>query len=146
MGAPAAEFDGYSRSVEFHFSAKNLGLNGQADHLLRMILSGNKNRAFWICAAMTILNAMVSAGFAVATVVQDPGNSPALYALSRSLSLFAVGIGAAVFKSKPSVAALAIAMVLVQLADTGIGIVVHDASKTFGPLFLALATLAALVQ
>jgi hypothetical protein len=111
-----------------------------------MILSRNKNRAFWICAAMTILNAMVSAGFAVATVVQDPGNSPALYALSRSLSLFAVGIGAAVFKSKPAVVALAVAMVLVQLADTGIGIVVHDASKTFGPLFLALATLAALVQ
>jgi hypothetical protein len=86
-----------------------------------MILSGNKNRAFWICAAMTILNAMVSAGFAVATVVQDSGNSPALYALSRSLALFAVAIGAAVFKSKPAVAALAVAMVLVQLADTGIG-------------------------
>jgi hypothetical protein len=105
-----------------------------------------KNRSFWICAAMTILNAMVSAGFAVATVVQDSGKSPALYALSRSLALFAVAIGAVVFKSKPAVAALAVAMVLVQLADTGIGMIMHDASKTFGPLFLALATLAALVQ
>jgi hypothetical protein len=111
-----------------------------------MILSRNKNRAFWICAAVTILNATLSAGFAVATVVQDPGNSAALYALSRSVSLLAVAIGAAAFKSKPAVAALAVAMVLVQLGDTGIGMVVRDAGKTFGPLFLALATLAALVQ
>lgn len=96
-------------------------------------------RAFWICATITAISAIVSASFAVAGLL-GPGihDTFAMYAASRSL---AIPLGVLIFlefRSRGGIAAMALTMSLVQLFDSVIGVILHDASKTYGPLFLAL--------
>jgi len=103
-------------------------------------------RAFWICAAITTISAIVSASFAVAgllgTGIHD---SFALYAASRSLAIPLVVLIFLGFRSRGGIAAMALTMSLVQLFDWVIGVILHDASKTYGPLFLALIGLVSFV-
>ncbi|HWZ25193.1 MAG TPA: hypothetical protein VN037_07920 [Verrucomicrobiae bacterium] len=103
-------------------------------------------RAFWICAAITAISAIVSASFAVAgllgTGIHD---SFALYAASRSLAIPLVVLIFLGFRSRGGIAAMALTMSLVQLFDWVIGVILHDASKTYGPLFLALIGLVSFV-
>jgi hypothetical protein len=42
------------------------------------------------------------------------------------------------FRSRGGIGAMALTMSLVQLFDAVIGVLLHDSSKTYGPLFLAL--------
>jgi hypothetical protein len=104
------------------------------------MLSNEKTpRAFWICAAITAISAFVSASFSVAGVlgagIQD---TFALYAASRSISIPLVVLIFLRFRSRGGIAAMALTMSLVQLFDAAIGVLSHDASKTYGPLFLAI--------
>jgi hypothetical protein len=96
-------------------------------------------RAFWICATITAISAFVSASFSVAGLL-GPGvhNSFALYAASRSISIPLVVLIFLGLRSRGGIAAMALTMGLVQLFDAVIGVILHDASKTYGPLFLAL--------
>src|SRR6202035_1948229 len=96
-------------------------------------------RAFWICATITAISAIVSASFSVAGL-RGPGiHDPfALYAASRSIAIPLVVLIFLVFRSRGGIAALALTMSLVQLFDAVIGVLSRDASKIFGPLFLAL--------
>jgi hypothetical protein len=96
-------------------------------------------RAFWICATITAISAIVSASFSVAGL-RGPGiHDPfALYAASRSIAIPLVVLIFLVFRSRGGIAALALTMSLVQLFDAVIGVLSHDPSKTYGPLFLAL--------
>jgi hypothetical protein len=96
-------------------------------------------RAFWICATITAISAIVSASFSVAGL-RGPGiHDPfALYATSRSIAIPLVVLIFLVFRSRGGIAALALTMSLVQLFDAVIGVLSHDPSKTYGPLFLAL--------
>ena len=102
---------------------------------------------YWICAAITTVSALVSLGFAIASVrTATAGNVlESRYALSRSVAL-AVAAAIALFaESAGFVIAVAIAMTLVQAADSIIGVLAHDRMKTVGPAILAALTLAALV-
>ncbi|HTG27233.1 MAG TPA: hypothetical protein VK818_03330 [Methylomirabilota bacterium] len=96
-------------------------------------------RAFWICATITAISALVSASFSVAGLL-GPGihDSFALYAASRSITIPLVVLIFLGFRSRGGIAAMALTMSLVQLFDAVIGVMLHDASKTYGPLFLAL--------
>ena len=102
-------------------------------------------RAFWICAAVTAISAIVSASFSVAALV-GPGQSDvnAMYAASRSIALALVVLALWYFRSRDGMAAVAFTMGLVQFLDAVIGILAHDPFKTYGPLLLALITFAAL--
>ena len=91
-----------------------------------MIPTENRSRAFWICAIVTNLNALVSAGFSVARLLGPEGGEVALYAASRSVALLLVVLGVASLHSRAGVAALACVMGLVQLFDTGIGVLAHE--------------------
>jgi anti-sigma factor RsiW len=99
------------------------------------------SRAFWRCAVVTAISALVSAGFSLAAVfARSPFDTTALYAASRSIAL-PIAAAAAIFRrSSVGIAALALVMGLVQLFDGFIGIYAHDASKTYGPFVLALLT------
>ena len=104
------------------------------------MLSNEKTpRAFWICAAITAISAVVSASFSVAGLL-GPGihDTFALYAASRSLAIPLVVLIFLGFRSRGGIAALGLTMSLIQLFDAVIGVLSHDASKTYGPLFLAL--------
>jgi|ERR1700731_2090403 len=103
-------------------------------------------RAFWICAAITTISAIVSASFAVAGLLGTGAHdSFALYAASRSLAIPLVVLIFLGFRSRGGIAAMALTMSLVQLFDWVIGVILHDASKTYGPLFLALIGLVSFV-
>jgi hypothetical protein len=104
------------------------------------MLSNEKTpRAFWICAAITTISATVSASFSVAGLLRAGIHNPfALYAASRSIAIPLVVLIFLGFRSRGGVAAMALTMSLVQLFDAFIGVLSHDASKTYGPLFLAL--------
>jgi len=106
-----------------------------------MIPNDNKSLAFWICAAITTLNAVVSAGFSVARLLGPEGGEVALYAASRSVALLLVVFAVWWLRSRAGMAALAFVMGLVQLFDTGIGLLAHELGKTLGPLVFAIATL-----
>ncbi|PJJ55304.1 hypothetical protein CLV54_3194 [Compostimonas suwonensis] len=68
-----------------------------------------------------------------------------MYAFARSLALLVVAIVALFTGSVAFVAAIAIAMVIVQVADAVIGVRIRDRLKTVGPAATALVDLAALV-
>jgi hypothetical protein len=104
-----------------------------------MLTNDKTPRAFWICAAITAISAVVSASFAVAGLL-GPGihDTLALYAASRSLAIPLVVLILLGLRSREGIAAMALTMSLVQLFDAVIGVILHDASKTYGPLFLAL--------
>jgi hypothetical protein len=111
-----------------------------------MILAKNDSRVFWICAFVTILSSIISAGFAVANVATHGlGDTSALYGASRSIPILLVAIVAAVRRSNLGVATVSLIMTLVQLGDAMVGVLAHDTSKTLGPLILALATAITLV-
>jgi hypothetical protein len=96
-------------------------------------------RAFWICAAITAISAIASASFSVAGLL-GPGihDTFAMYAASRSISIPLVVLIFLGFRSRAGIAAMALTMSLVQSFDAVIGALSHDASKTYGPLFLAI--------
>jgi hypothetical protein len=102
-------------------------------------------RAFWICAAVTAISAIVSASFSVAALL-GPGQPDviAMYAASRSISLALVVLAIASLRSRDGIAAMAVTMGLVQLLDAVIGFLWHDPFKTYGPLVISLITFASL--
>jgi hypothetical protein len=104
-----------------------------------MLTNEKTPRAFWICAAITAISAVVSASFAVAGLLGSGIHDIfALYAASRSLAIPLVVLIFLGLRSREGIAAMALTMGLVQLFDAVIGVILHDASKTYGPLFLAL--------
>ena len=105
----------------------------------------SNSRVFWICAIVTTLNALVSAGFSIARLLGPERSEVALYAASRSVALLAVVLGLLWLRSRTGIAVLAFTMGLVQAFDTVIGILAHQAGKTLGPLVFAVATFASVV-
>src|ERR1700730_8547321 len=96
-------------------------------------------RAFWVCAAITTISATVGASFSVQGLLRAGIHDAfALYAASRSISILLVVLIFLGFRSREGIAAMSLTMSLVQLFDAVVGAIAHDASKTYGPLFLAL--------
>jgi hypothetical protein len=114
-------------------------------HRLAMASRNDFTRAFWICAAVTAISAIVSASFSVAAL-RGPGQPDviAMYAAARSISLALVVLAVASFRSRDGVAVMAVTMGLVQLLDALIGFLLHDPFKTYGPLVISLMTFASL--
>lgn len=105
-----------------------------------MAVSERRTRAFWVCAVVTAVSAMVSAAFSVAGLFGSSPHDPyALYAASRSIALPLVVLACLWFRSRSGMVAMAFTMGLVQLFDAVIGLLSHEASKTYGPLVLAIA-------
>ncbi|WP_374946220.1 hypothetical protein [Agreia sp.] len=103
--------------------------------------------AFWICALVTFASAAVSLGYSLVAVRQSRADArtASLYAAARSVSLVVVAVVAPFTGALPFVAAIAIAMIVVQAIDAGIGVAIRDRVKTFGPALTAAANLAALL-
>jgi len=65
------------------------------------------------------------------------GHEYALYAASRSIALPLAIIYAMALRSRAGVAALAVAMTLVQLFDGIVGLRLDDPGRDYGPMVLA---------
>jgi hypothetical protein len=103
--------------------------------------------AIWVCAALTIVSAGVSLGYAVAgfRAANGPERLPSSYALARSVALVVVAVIAPVTGSLAFIAAAAIGMICVQALDAIVGGMNRDRPKTVGPALTAAANSAALV-
>jgi hypothetical protein len=111
-----------------------------------MIDMQSPTRAFWICAIVAGLSAVVSASFSVAALIGvDRQDQYAMYAASRSIALVLATLVCIGARSRRGVMALALTMGLVQGFDALIGLLAHDPVKTYGPLALSLAGLASLI-
>ena len=96
----------------------------------------------WLTTGAICLNASVSAVFAVLLVVSTKaGDVGALYAMMRAVPLAAAALAHLFFYSPASLCAMALLLGCIQLGDFAIGIYLRDASRTGGPLVLALVTL-----
>ena len=103
-------------------------------------------RTYWVCWAVTTLNALVSAGYSAAALLsQGDSNVYTQYAATRSIALALVILSLGWFRSTGALLALATVMTLIQLGDAVIGFQIRDAAKSFGPLGLGIITLLALV-
>jgi hypothetical protein len=101
---------------------------------------------FWICATITGVNALVSAGFSVIGLIGPAaGDTFARYAASRSIALLIAVLCCMALRSRKGIAALALVMTLVQALDGIIGALAHDPAKTYGPFVFAVANFVALV-
>lgn len=103
-------------------------------------------RLFWICAIVTTVSALVSVCFSVAGLLgPSGGGSFERYAASRSIALLIAVVCCVGFRSRDAVAAMALVMSLIQAFDGVIGVLAHDAAKTYGPFAFALINFVALV-
>ena len=102
-------------------------------------------RLFWVCALVTLVSALTSAGFSLAALSSSgEAHTNAMYAVVRSLSVALTVVGVVGLRSRVGLIAVAFIMALVQGGDAVIGAIIHDPMKTFGPAFLAVVTLAVL--
>jgi len=96
-----------------------------------------------VCAAMTVISALVSCGFSIETVVaankkRDGSLITAQYALSRSVSIAVVALTVFIFKSNAFLIAMSVIMIGIQFFDGWIGTKVSRL-KTVGPNITAIA-------
>jgi hypothetical protein len=103
-------------------------------------------RAFWICAIITAVSAVVSASFSVTALIGVARQDQyAMYAASRSIALLLATLACIGARSRHGVMALALTMGLVQGLDALIGLVGHNPAKTYGPLALSVVGFASLI-
>jgi len=96
-------------------------------------------RVFWICAAVTLLSALVSAGFSLTGLLGPAGvDSFAQYAASRSVALLLAVLCAVLLRSPTGMLLLGMTMTIVQAFDGIIGALKHDPAKAYGPFIFAL--------
>ncbi len=102
---------------------------------------------FWTCAAVTVISSLVSGGYAVAGLRSATAESriPSMYALARSMTLALVAIIGLFSSSIAFVAAVALAMIVVQGLDAVIGAVISDRVKMLGPAITASTNAAVLI-
>jgi hypothetical protein len=103
------------------------------------------SRRFWFCAGVTLLSAIVSAGFSVAGLLTEGADRYAQYAASRSVALLIAALVVVALRARAATLVLAGCMTLVQFFDGWIGVLAHDPGKTFGPFALAALNAAAAV-
>jgi hypothetical protein len=97
---------------------------------------------FSLCASITCLNALTSAGFSLAILVNQPlMEAAAMYAVARSVPLAFAALIATVRRSHSGIVVLGLLMASIQACDAIVGWASHDAGKTIGPLVLAVLTL-----
>ncbi|CAN5444719.1 hypothetical protein BH10PAT3_BH10PAT3_1560 [soil metagenome] len=102
---------------------------------------------FWICALITLVSAMTSFGFSLNAFKTSVGESGinAMYTTARSLALVLASIAVFFNHSRSWLITVAVIMIIVQVADSVIGIKIHNKMKTFGPAITAIFNFIALI-
>ena len=102
--------------------------------------------AYWLCAAITVVSALVSLGFSIAALraTTTEVRIASMYAFARSLALAIAAVIALILNSVGYLQAVALSMVIVQAADAVIGAMNRERLKTIGPAITALVNAVAL--
>ena len=97
------------------------------------------SRRFWPAASIAGVNAVVSVGFATATVVAD-SSSTAWYAADRAAALLVALIVVVALRHRAGLLVVGWMLVGVQAVDALVGLGTGDVTKVVGPAALAVAT------
>ena len=105
------------------------------------------NVAFLVCAVVTAVSAFVSLAFSIAALsgASRETRTPSLYAAARSVALALVSLVPFLLHSRGWLEGVAAGMIVVQACDAGIGVVIGEPVKTWGPAATAVLNLAVLV-
>lgn len=90
-------------------------------------------------AIVVLLNAAISVGFAVATVVADPVGA-GWYGADRAAVLFVAAVVIVIRRDARLLGLIGLVLTAVQLADGFVGLAAGDLSKTVGPFVIAALT------
>jgi hypothetical protein len=98
--------------------------------------------AYWICAAFTLVSALVSLGYSIAAVraAERDAGPHARYAFVRSFGLVVVAVGSLLGEHHYWLVAAATAMIVVQAGDAVVGVRTRDRLKVVGPAVLRRST------
>jgi hypothetical protein len=97
------------------------------------------SRRFWQAAGIAGINAVVSMGFAITTVVAE-SSSTAWYAADRAAALLVALIVVVALRHRAGLLVIGWMLVGVQAVDALIGLATADLTKAVGPAALAIAT------
>jgi hypothetical protein len=135
------------------YDARTLRKNHlRQDALMRALLS-RPTTAFYVTATVMASNVLLASGFAVTGLVQPQAILPqdyapnsaslvfALYAAARTLPLAVCAFWAIWRRSASGVIILGTLAGFIQVADAIVGFLLHDPSKTIGPLVVGIAQL-----
>lgn len=102
---------------------------------------------FLVCASVTLISALISLGFSVASVPDTSGKTRTLafYTVARSVAFAVISVVPFFNGSIAWLEAAALGMTILQACDAVIGMTIPDRMKTFGPAGTAVANLAALI-
>ena len=105
------------------------------------------NIPFLFCAFITTVSAVISLGFSMAATLNAANEvrNASLYTCARSVALVLASAVPFFTGSTSWLEAIACCMIIVQVCDAGIGVVIKDRMKTFGPAGTAVLNLAALI-
>lgn len=102
----------------------------------------------WVVLGVTAGSALTSLGFSLAALSSEGvGDRYVLYSLSRSVAIV-VGVvvaGVGLRRSAAGVTVMGVLMTVVQALDAGVGLVIHESVKTYGPAGLAVVSVLALI-
>ncbi|CAE6771487.1 hypothetical protein R69658_03645 [Paraburkholderia aspalathi] len=102
--------------------------------------------AFYVCATITSINALVSAAFSLAMVIGQPAvHIAAMYGVARSVPLAIAALIAFAMRSRSGVTVLALLLGSIQACDALVGWFSHDVMKTIGPVTLAALTILSVI-
>jgi hypothetical protein len=97
------------------------------------------SRRFWQAASIAGVNAVVSMGFAIATVAAE-SSSTAWYAADRAAALLVALAVVVALRHRAGLLLVGWMLVGVQAVDALIGLGTADVTKVVGPAVLAVAT------
>jgi hypothetical protein len=102
---------------------------------------------FLVCATVTAVSAFVSLGFSIAAVPKAEGQTRtlALYTCARSIAFAIISVVPLATAWSLWLEAVATGMIILQGLDAGVGVMIGDRMKTFGPAAIAVTNLAALM-
>ena len=103
--------------------------------------------AFFVCAVVTLVSAVVSLGFSLVAVWSSEGTERdvALYASVRSFAFLVLALVPWLSGSVSWLLAAGWGMTIVQGLDAGVGRKMNDRVKTYGPLAVATFNLVAVI-
>jgi hypothetical protein len=102
--------------------------------------------AFYVCATMTCINALVSAAFSLTMFIGQPAAQiAAMYGIARSVPLAIAALIAFAMRSRSGVTVLALLLASIQICDALVGWFSHDVMKTIGPVMLAVLTILSVI-
>ena len=100
---------------------------------------------YFLLVSITIISSIISLFYATMALRSKGKDDTAYYAFVRSIAIFILIVLAVIINDRNLLLGCSLLMVLVQLGDAIVGLRISDKLKTYGPLSVAIISLALLL-